>query len=108
MSKHMDADFLRSAKVPYDEELSEWELGWNDACDALAEDAQAADVPDRKVGKCEDFEKITEAHERIGYDRGFRDGYAQAVEDARKLVGADTWAGSRISRLQLPAQPERK
>ena len=28
-----------------------------------------------------EWEKVTEAHEDIGYDRGFRDGYAQAVEE---------------------------
>ena len=28
-----------------------------------------------------ELEKVTEAHEDIGYDRGFRDGYAQAVEE---------------------------
>lgn len=28
-----------------------------------------------------DWEKITTAHEQIGYERGFNDGYAQAVDD---------------------------
>lgn len=28
-----------------------------------------------------EWAKVTEAHEDIGYDRGFRDGYAQAVEE---------------------------
>ena len=27
-----------------------------------------------------DIDAITESHERIGYDRGFRDGYAEAME----------------------------
>lgn len=27
-----------------------------------------------------DIDAITESHERIGYDRGFRDGYAEALE----------------------------
>lgn len=45
-------------------------------------------------------DKIAEAHERIGYDRGFRDGYAQAMEEAIGAVGRDTWAGSRLLKLQ--------
>lgn len=28
-----------------------------------------------------DIDAITESHERIGYDKGFRDGYAQALEE---------------------------
>ena len=30
MARYIDADFVRSAKNPYDEELSEYERGWND------------------------------------------------------------------------------
>lgn len=30
-----------------------------------------------------DIDAITESHERIGYDRGFRDGYAQATSEVR-------------------------
>lgn len=35
-----------------------------------------ADVVERK-----DLDKITETHEKIGYEKGYRDGYAQAIED---------------------------
>lgn len=30
-----------------------------------------------------DIDAITESHERIGYDKGFRDGYAQATSEVR-------------------------
>lgn len=30
-----------------------------------------------------DIDAITESHERIGYDRGFSDGYAQATSEVR-------------------------
>ena len=30
-----------------------------------------------------DIDAITESHERTGYDRGFRDGYAQATSEVR-------------------------
>lgn len=30
-----------------------------------------------------DIDAITESHERIGYDRGFRDGYAQATSEVK-------------------------
>ena len=39
--------------------------------------APTADVVERK-----DLDKITEAHGEIGYEKGYRDGYAQAIEDA--------------------------
>ena len=41
------------------------------------ENAPTADVVERK-----DLDTITEAHEQIGYEKGYRDGYAQAIEDA--------------------------
>ena len=56
--------------------------------------------------KGKSLDGITEAHERIGYDRGFRDGYAQAMEDAIKAVGLNTWAGSRITQLQTAPTEE--
>lgn len=31
--------------------------------------------------KTGEWEKVTEAHEDIGYDRGFRDGYAQCITE---------------------------
>ena len=33
-----------------------------------------------------DIDAITESHEKIGYDKGFREGYAQATVDAVKVV----------------------
>lgn len=55
-----------------------------------------------------DLDKITEAHEKIGYGKGFRDGYAQAMEEAIKAVGINTWAGSRITQLQPAKFRERR
>ena len=56
--------------------------------------------------KGKSLDEITEAHEEIGYEKGYRDGYAQAVEDSIKVVGLNTWAGSRITELQT-AQMEK-
>lgn len=39
----------------------------------LVDEMPTADVVERK-----DLDKITEAHEKIGYEKGYRDGYAQA------------------------------
>lgn len=50
--------------------------------------------------KGKSLDEITEAHEQIGYEKGYRDGYAQAVEDAIKVVGINTWAGIRIIDMQ--------
>ena len=33
-----------------------------------------------------DIDAITETHEKIGYDKGYRDGYAQATVDAVEVV----------------------
>ena len=33
-----------------------------------------------------DIDAITETHEKIGYDKGFRDGYAQATVDAEQVI----------------------
>lgn len=40
-----------------------------------------------------DIDAITESHERIGYDRGFRDGYAQATSEVRH----GHWKGKPIA-----------
>lgn len=41
----------RYAKVPYDEELSEYERGWNDACDAIADNAPSVQP---EIIRCKD------------------------------------------------------
>ena len=38
-----------------------------------------------------DIDAITESHERIGYDRGFRDGYAEALTDNAEPVKPGHW-----------------
>ena len=53
---------------------------WFEHANILAEELrkyQNADVVEWK-----DLDKITEAHEKIGYEKGYRDGYAQSIEDA--------------------------
>ena len=40
-----------------------------------------------------DIDAITESHERAGYDRGFRDGYAQATSE----VSHGHWEGKPIA-----------
>jgi hypothetical protein len=40
-----------------------------------------------------DIDAITESHERIGYDRGFRDGYAEALKETDNVP--DTNVGKR-------------
>ena len=40
-----------------------------------------------------DIDAITESHERTGYDRGFRDGYAQATSE----VSHGHWEGKPIA-----------
>ena len=42
MSDLIDREAVRLARVPYDEQLSMYERGWNDACDAIADNAPAA------------------------------------------------------------------
>lgn len=66
-----------------------------------------ASMPTVDVVEQKDLDAITEAHERAGYDRGFRDGYAQAIEDSIKAVGLNTWAGSRIINMK-PQRGERR
>ena len=40
-----------------------------------------------------DIDAITESHEKIGYDKGFRDGYAQATSEVRhgRWIKKDSW-----------------
>lgn len=50
MSDLIDREAVRLAKVPYDEQLSMYERGWNDACDAIADNAPTA----TRWVRCED------------------------------------------------------
>lgn len=43
------------------------------------------------AGPKESLDKIVIRHEEIGYDKGFRDGYAQAVTDAEPVRKPDEW-----------------
>ena len=54
-------------------------LGWNDAINAVVECTPTADV-----------ESLIIRHEDIGYERGYRDGYAEATDDA-ELVKHGYW-----------------
>ena len=85
MPKYFEADELSRAKfhpLPYThitpadiKDKEAYERGWNDAIDAIIESAPTADVVERK-----DLDKITEAHEQIGYEKGYADG--RAARDA--------------------------
>ena len=39
-------------------------------------------MPTADVMELKELDKITEEHEKIGYEKGYRDGCAQAIEDA--------------------------
>ena len=55
-----------------------------------------------------DIDAITESHERIGYDKGFRDGYAQATVDAVPTDFHDKCMEIEIQKrmdLELNAEP---
>lgn len=51
MPRYIDADLVRLGEVPYDEELSEYDRGWNDACEAIANTTPTADVVEVKYGR---------------------------------------------------------
>ena len=55
-----------------------------------------------------DIDAITESHEKIGYDKGFRDGYAQATVDAVPTDFHDKCMEIEIQKrmdLELNAEP---
>lgn len=47
----MTAETVRACKKLYDEEISEYDRGWNDACDAMA------NYVDRMKGKWQDYKR---------------------------------------------------
>lgn len=49
-------------------------LGWNDAINAVVECAPTVDA-----------ESLITRHEDIGYERGYRDGYAEATDDVEPV-----------------------
>lgn len=106
MARYIDADALyektaewEASALAYIEKLnrtplkemdeddrSEWHrwtaiLGERSAFKHDVADAPTADVVDRK-----ELDEITEEHEKIGYEKGYRDGYAQAVVDASEAA----------------------
>lgn len=49
MSDLISRESVRAGRIPYDEDLTEYQRGWNDACDAIADNASPAE-PERKRG----------------------------------------------------------
>ena len=71
--KLIDVESLSELKYCLDNcPPTEWQQGWNDAIDTII-----GEVPEV------DIDAITESHEKIGYDKGVRDGYAQATSEVR-------------------------
>ena len=62
MPRYIDADALVKVFERYDDYAID-----------IVNDQHTADVVERK-----DLDTITEEHEKIGYEKGYRDGYAQA------------------------------
>lgn len=50
-----------------------------------------AQLPSAEPVRKEDLETIVIRHEEIGYDKGFRDGYAQAVTDGEPVRMKGRW-----------------
>lgn len=67
-----------------DDEVYAYRLGWNDAIDAIMEYAPTVDV-----------DSLNAKHEDIGYEKGFRDGYAEALEETDNVP--DTNVGKWIN-----------
>lgn len=95
--------YVSDGKPKSEKEIYAYKVGYNDAIDRIVRFAPTADVVELK-----DLDKITATHEKIGYEKGYRDGYAQSVEDARELVGINTWAGARLTKLQTAQMGERR
>lgn len=74
MARYADIDALsRTIKLAWDTSDSE---DFEKSVFIALGTAPTADVVERK-----DLDNITEAHEQIGYEKGYRDGYAQAIEE---------------------------
>lgn len=69
--------YVSDGRPKSEEEIYAYKVGYNDAIDRIVRFAPTADVVERK-----DLDTITEAHEQIGYEKGYRDGYAQATVEA--------------------------
>lgn len=92
MPRLIDADSIKSAKyhdLPYTHihpvgvDVQAYEMGWNDALDAVADSAPTVDV-----------ESLITKHEDIGYEKGCRDGYAEALEVADDAERHGHWIES--------------
>ena len=102
MARHIDADALREKMYHKAFEEDSPDQKWDSGCwiryhmfEDTIESTPTADAVERK-----DLDEIIEGHEEIGYEKGYRDGYAQAMEEAIQAVGVNTWAGSRITQLK--------
>ena len=74
MNRYIDADRLKKHYEWWEGEAKAKEF--KEIFDEIIDAQPTADVVERK-----DFDKITEAHEKIGYEKGYRDGYAQAMDE---------------------------
>ncbi len=78
-SDYIDRQAVRMSKKLYDEDLSDYERGWNDACDAIADGAPSAQPDiDEWCTDCKEYD--SERHCCPRYNRVIR----EAVEEAKK------------------------
>lgn len=60
--RFIDADYVKKmAEASYNEDMTEWERGWNDACNAIADyapTADAAEIVRCKYCKHYDFSRV--------------------------------------------------
>lgn len=73
--------------IDYDEfkwQLTHWRdnKGWSHQIDKMVFNLMELDEAMEKTPTV-DIDVITESHEKIGYDKGFRDGYAQAMSEVK-------------------------
>ena len=103
MAKYIDADALREKMFHEAFEKDSQDQKWDSGCwiryhmfENAVDSIPTADVVERK-----DLDKITEAHEEIGYEKGYADG--RAARDA-EIVRCKDCLAQKICRLEsLPS-----
>lgn len=86
MPRYIDADAPREKMFHEAFEKDTQDQKWDSGCWIryhMFENAIES-VPTADVVKLKDLDEIIEGHEQIGYDQGYKDGYAEALADMER------------------------
>ena len=77
MNDLISREAVRMGRIPYDDDLTEYQRGWNDACDAIADNAPTIEPEQHEIG----YSDCANAMLKMWIDKVVTDGEYNRIMD---------------------------